>query len=204
MTEERPAERLSFVAFARLVVDALDVCEITYLIGGAVAVWAWGEARTTRDFDLVIHLPGERIRQLSRELAVRRMLVTPDILLDLLIQPEGDLPVNAIHLDAGYKAEIFLLRLNDTFRLSALQRRRLVDLEEPLGQVYVHAPDDLILNKVHYYSLSQQTKHIRDIASILLFSAKEIDWDYFDSWLQRLHLQPAWDEVKQEVDRLLR
>jgi len=201
---ETPAERLSFVAFARLVVDALEACEITYLIGGAVAVWAWGEARTTRDFDLVIHLPGERIRQLSQELAARRMLVPPDILFDLLIQPEGDLPVNAIHLDAGYKAEIFLLRLNDTFRLSALQRRRLVDLEEPLGQVYVHAPDDLILNKVHYYSLSQQTKHIRDIASILLFSAKEIDWDYFDSWLQRLHLQPAWDEVKQEVDRLLR
>ena len=201
---ETPAERLSFVAFARLVVDALEACEITYLIGGAVAVWAWGEARTTRDFDLVIHLPSERIRQLSQELAARRMLVPPDILFDLLIQPEGDLPVNAIHLDAGYKAEIFQLRLNDTFRLSALQRRRLVDLEEPLGQVYVHAPDDLILNKVHYYSLSQQTKHIRDIASILLFSAKEIDWDYFDSWLQRLHLQPAWDEVKQEVDRLLR
>jgi hypothetical protein len=75
-----------------LVVDALEACEITYLIGGAVAVWAWGEPRTTQDFDLVIHLPGERIRQLSQELAARRMLVPPDILLDLLIQPEGDLP----------------------------------------------------------------------------------------------------------------
>ena len=38
-------ERLSFVAFARLVLDALEASEITYLIGGAVAVWAWGEPR---------------------------------------------------------------------------------------------------------------------------------------------------------------
>lgn len=131
------------------------------------------------------------------------MLVPPDILFDLLIQPEGDLPVNAIHLDAGYKAELFLLRPGDEFRLSALQRRRLVDLDAPLGHVYVHAPDDLILNKVHYYSLSQQTKHIRDIASILVASNNEIDWAYFEAWLRQLGLQSAWGEVKAEVDRLL-
>lgn len=196
-------EKISFVAFARSVVDALEACEITYLIGGAVAVWAWGEPRSTQDFDLVIHLPVERIRQLSQELAARRMLVPPDIPVDLLIQPEGDLPVNAIHLDANYKAELFLLRPGDDFRLSALQRRRLVNLGASLGQVYVHAPDDLILNKVHYYSLSQQSKHIRDIASIFVASEDKIDWEYFNAWVGRLGLLPVWDEVKAEVDRLL-
>ena len=100
-------ERLSFVAFARLVLDALEASEITYLIGGAVAVWAWGEPRSTQDFDLVIHLPGTHVRRLSQELERRRMLVPPDVLIDLLIQPEGDLPVNAIHLDAGYKPNCF-------------------------------------------------------------------------------------------------
>ena len=113
-------EIISFLIFARSVIDALEACEITYLIGGAVATWAWGEPRSTQDFDLVIHLPGNRIRQLSQELTLRRMLVPPDILFDLLIQPEGDLPVNAIYLDAGYKAELFLLRPGDKFRLSAL------------------------------------------------------------------------------------
>ena len=195
-------EKISFVAFARLVVDALEACELTYLIGGAVAVWAWGEPRSTQDFDLVIHLPVERIRQLSQELAARRMLVPPDILLDLLLQPEGDLPVNAIHLDAGYKAELFLLRLGDEFRLSALQRRRLVNLGASLGQVYVHAPDDLVLNKVYYYSLSQQPKHIRDIGSILVTSEDKFDWAYFDLWLRRLHLEWTWTEVEQEITRL--
>jgi hypothetical protein len=196
-------ERISFVAFARLVLDALEASEITYLIGGAVAVWAWGEPRSTQDFDLVIHLPGTHVRRLSQELEQRRMLVPPDILVDLLIQPEGDLPVNAIHLDAGYKAELFLLRSGDDFRLSALERRQLVDLSPPLNQVYVHAPDDLILNKVHYYSISRQSKHIRDIASIVVSPDVPIDWEYFDDWLQRLDLEATWQEVSTKVAAII-
>lgn len=197
------SERISFLAFARLVLDAIETTQLDYCIGGAMALWAWGEPRTTQDFDLVVHLPGNRIRLLSQELEKRRMLVPPDILLDLLIQPEGDLAVNAIHLDSGYKAELFLLRPNDPFRAAALERRRLVDLGDPLDQVYVHAPEDLILNKIVYYELSKQTKHIRDIGSILLMSDDQIDWRYFDSWLDRLDLRRVWGEVKTEVDTLL-
>ena len=196
-------ERIPFLTFARIVLDAIEACQLEYCIGGAVAVWAWGEPRTTQDFDLVINLPGNRIRMLSQELTNRRMLVPPEILLDLLLQPEGDLPVNAIHMDSGFKAELFLLRMNDPFRTSALERRRLVDLGEPLGRVYVHAPEDLILNKVAYYRLSEQPKHIRDIGSILLMSGDQIDWPYLHFWLGQLGLQPVWDEVQAAVDKLL-
>ena len=196
--------QISFLDFARLVIDTLEAAEITYLIGGAVAVWAWGEPRTTQDFDLVIHLPATRIVNLSRELEKRRMLVPPDILLDLLLLPEGDLPVNAIHLDSGYKAELFLLRDDDKFRASALQRRRLTNFGPPLGNVFVHAPEDLILNKVAYYGLSQQTKHIRDIASILTISTAEaVDWEYFHYWVGQLGLDEVWSEVARDVDRIL-
>ena len=197
-------DRFGFLDFARLVVDALEATGVTYLIGGAVAVWAWGEPRTTQDFDLVIHLPIDRIVPLSRALEERRMLVPPDILLDLVLQPEGDLPVNAIHLDSGYKAELFLLHEGDDFRAAALGRRQLVDLGPRLGAVFVHAPEDLILNKVAYYGLSGQTKHVRDIASMLVtVQEDELDWRYFDAWLDRLGLVDAWREMKAEVDRLL-
>jgi len=103
----------------------LEAAEITYLIGGAVAVWAWGEPRTTQDFDLVIHLPATRTISLSRELEKRRMLVPPDILLDLLLQTEGDPPVNAIHLDSGYKAELYLLRDDTWFEVKRAVDRML-------------------------------------------------------------------------------
>ncbi|GIK74190.1 MAG: hypothetical protein BroJett021_31780 [Chloroflexota bacterium] len=194
---------ISILAFARLVLDAIEAMQLEYMIGGSFALYAWGDVRTTRDFDLVVHLPGQKITGLSQELAARRMLVPPEILLDLLIQPEGDLPVNAIHLDSGYKAELFLLRPDDAFRTICLARRRQVDLGEPLGMVFVHAPDDLIINKVKYYGLNRQTKHVRDIASIFAVSGDQIDWVHLSKWIRQLDLVDVWLELKHEVDKLL-
>lgn len=196
-------EKIGFLEFARLVIDALVAANVEYLIGGAVAVWAWGETRTTQDFDLVINLPVEQIYGLSRELAHRNMLVPPDIIVDLLIQPEGDLPINAIHLDTGYKAELFLLRPGDLFRGNALARRRLVDLGSPIGQVYVHAPEDLILNKIYYFSISHQTKHLRDIASIMEFSHDLVDSDYITQWANTLGISSTWQEMQTQIANIL-
>ena len=72
-----------------------------------------------------------------------------------------------------------------------------------MNQVYVHAPDDLILNKVHYYSISRQSKHIRDIASIVVSPDVPIDWEYFDDWLQRLDLEATWQEVSAKVAAII-
>lgn len=194
---------LEFMEFARTVIDALDAAELDYLIGGAVAVWAYGELRTTRDLDVVVNLPGTRIVQLSEELTKRNMLVPADILLDLLIQPEGDLPVNAIHLDTGYKAEIFLLRDGDVYRETSLSRRRMVDFGPPLGNVYVHSPEDLILNKIYFFGLSQQAKHVNDIASIMVLADEQIDVAYITHWVERLGLSETWTEMQKQIDDVI-
>ena len=205
MNDERVTNKnISFEEFARLVLDSLEATELEYLVGGAVAVWAYAEPRTTRDFDVVVNLPGNRIRRLSEELARRDMLVPPEVMLELLIQPEGDLPINAIHMYSGIKADIFLLRTGDEYRATSLARRRLVDLGPPMGEIYVHSPEDLILNKVHYFSLSNQEKHVRDIAAILAYVGDQIDWEYFYIWLEQLGLKLVWDEVQRAVDLLLR
>jgi len=185
--------------FMRLVLDALEAAGVDYMIGGAVAVWAWGEARTTRDFDVVVNVPVERMRHLSEELEKRDMLVPTDIILDLFLETRADLPVNAIHLYTGYKAELFLLRPGDVYRETAFARRRLVDLGPPLGEVYVHAPEDLILNKLHYFNISHQPKHVRDITSILLALGDELDQGYIETWAKHLSLINLWQEVQAQV-----
>jgi hypothetical protein len=194
---------VTFVDFARLVLDALESTELEYLIGGSVAVWAWGEVRTTQDIDLVINLPGPKIMRLSQELEKRGMLVPPEVILDLLLMPEGDLPINAMHLDSANKAELFLLRDHDQYRRLCLSRRRLVDLGPPLGEVYVHAPEDLIINKVYYFSLSEQTKHVRDIASIIAFCGDELDMAYIAQWTEKLSVAAVWNEIQTQAARLL-
>lgn len=193
---------LSFTGFVNQVLDALRAADVPYLIGGAMALWAWGEPRTTADLDLVIDLPVESMAALSSELEKRGMLVPVDIMLDLLIEDRADLPINAIHMVTGYKAEMFLLKPGDALRESSLQRRRLVDLGPSLGQVYVHSPEDLILNKLRFYRISQQTKHVRDIASIVLYQADALDLAYIERWAKTLKLSDEWQEIQRRVAEL--
>lgn len=193
---------LSFNTFVRDVLDALEAAHVTYLIGGAVALAAWGEPRTTRDLDLVIELPVESMGALSLELERRAMLVPVDIMLDLLIEDRVDLPINAIHMASGYKAEMFLFKPGDALREAGLQRRQLVDLGPALGEVYVHSPEDLILNKLRFYRISQQTKHVRDIASIVLSQAEALDLAYIDGWVRTLHLADEWRMIQERIAEL--
>jgi len=123
------------------------------------------------------------------------------LVLDAIEAP--NVPINAIHLKSGYKAELFLLRSGDIFRQNALNRRRLVNLGPQLERVYVHAPEDLILNKIQYYSLSHQPKHVRDIASILGYSRNLINDDYLEEWVEALELSATWQEIQEEIALLL-
>jgi len=196
-----PSEQpfLGLIDFARLVLDALEAAEADYMLGGALAVAAWAEARSTQDVDIVVSVPLEHIKRLSEELEKRDMLVPVEVILDIFLESRADIPINAIHLHTGYKAELFLLRAGDALRESAFLRRKLVDLGSPLGTVYVHAPEDLILYKLHYFRVSQQPKHIRDIASIVLALADQLDYAYIEDWATSWGVLPLWNEVQEQI-----
>ena len=188
-----------FGDFVREVLDALEETSVTYVVGGAVAVWGWGEARTTRDLDVVVDLPVEQMAEFSKALEARGMLVPVEVILDLYISP-ADLPINAIHMPTGYKLEVFLLRPEDTLRASALQRRLLVDFGPGIGEAYVHSPEDLILYKLQYYRLGGQTKHIRDIGSIVAMVGDDsLEQDYLWQWIDRLELTEIWIEIRKQM-----
>ena len=191
---------MSFGAFVRSVLDAIEAANVPYLIGGAVALAAWGENRTTRDLDLVVDLPFESMGDLSRELEKRDMLVPIDIMIDLALEDRADLPINAIHMFSDYKAELFLLKPRDAFRETCLQRRQQVDLGPPLGEVYVHSAEDLILNKLKYYRISKQPKHVRDITSIVLNQGAELDVQYINGWVEYLGVTDIWQDIVGRIE----
>lgn len=190
---------LRFADFVRLVLDALEAAEVTYLIGGAVALAAWGDPRTTRDLDLVVDLHLEAVADLARELEIRDMLVPVEIMVDLLMEDRADLPINAIHIGSGYKAEMFVLKPGDEFRESNLAQRRRIDLGPPLGHVFVHAPEDLILHELCYFKTSRQPKHVRDVASIVLNLEEALDYGYIEHWADRLDLRDVWQEIQEQM-----
>ena len=190
---------INYEDFVHLVIAALEAAGIDYLIGGAVAAWAWGEPRATIDLDLVVNIPLEAVANLSRELAKRDMLVPAEIILDNILETRADLPINAIHMHSGYKADLYPLREGDELRASAFERRQKVDLGAPLGEVYLHSPEDLIIYKLWYYSLSQQTRHIRDITSIVMTLGNGLDYDYIDTWVNKKGLTSLWGDLLAKI-----
>lgn len=186
---------LDITGFLKLMLEALEAAGVEYLIGGAIAEWAWGEPRATQDLDIVINLPIKAIGRFSKELEKRNMLVPADIILDAMVEDRADIPLNAIHMYSGLKADLYLMREGDALRQSAFQRRLLVDYGPPIGKVYVHSPEDLILYKLMYLGLSGQPKHARDIVAILRAKRDQIDFGYIEEWVTHLGLGPVWKEL---------
>jgi hypothetical protein len=185
--------------FLKLLLEALEAAGVDYLIGGAVAEWAWGEPRATQDLDVVIDLPIKAVKKFSKELEKRHMLVPAEIMLDTMIENRADIPINAIHMYTGFKADLYLVREGDELRQSAFQRRTRIDYGPPIGKLYIHSPEDLILYKLIYLSISGQPKHSRDIASILYSRKEELDIRYIDEWVMRLGLGSLWKEILDSV-----
>jgi len=186
---------LDIAGFLKLVIEALNAAGVDYLIGGAIAEWAWGEPRATQDLDLVVNIPIKSVNKLSKELKKRDMLIPAEIILDNILEDRADLPINAIHMHSGLKADLYPLREGDELRQSAFQRRERVDYGPPIGKVYIHSPEDLILYKLIYFGLSQQSKHSRDIAAILRAKKNDLDMDYIEQWATRLGLSSLWKEM---------
>ena len=188
-------EIIGYEDFVRQVIAAVEAAGVTYMIGGAVAAWAWGEPRGTLDLDLVVNIPLGAVGLLSKELEKRDMLVPEEIIRDNILEYRADLPINAIHMHSGYKADLYPLREGDELRASAFERRQKIDLGEQLGEVFLHSPEDLIIYKLWFYSISHQTKHIRDITSIVMTLGDELDFNYIESWVKKKGLTSIWGDL---------
>src|SRR5215208_415773 len=136
---------LDLAGFLNLVIEAMDAAGVEYLIGGAIAEWAWGEPRATQDLDLVVKIPIKSINKLSKELKKRDMLIPAEIILDNILEDRADIPINAIHMYSGLKADLYPVREGDELRQSAFKRREQVDYGPPIGKVYIYEVRSLVV-----------------------------------------------------------
>ena len=147
----------------------------------------------------MVKIPIKAINKLSKELKKRDMLIPAEIILDSILEDRADIPINAIHMHSGLKADLYPVREGDELRPSAFQRREQVDYGPPIGKVYIHSPEDLILYELMYFRLSQQSKHSRDIAAILKSKKNELDMNYIEQWATRLGLSSLRKEMLDNV-----
>jgi hypothetical protein len=157
------------------VTAALDQCGIPYTVGGSLASSVSGEPRASLDADVVVQMRPDQIDDLVKLLgdefyadgdAIRRAI-------------DAGSSTNLVHRPTGIKVDLFPAA--SFLDHQQLMRRQLVKVaNDPDRYLYVHSPEDILLQKLHWYRLGGGTseRQWRDVVSIVLVQGSRVDREY--------------------------
>ena len=181
---------------ALIVVAALEGAGIRYTIGGSVASSFSGEPRASLDVDIVVELRTRDVDRLVEELgepfyadadAIRRAV-------------GGASNVNVIHQASGIKVDLFVA--GSPLEMKQLERRIRVPLSQPDDRfIYVHSPEDILLQKLHWYRLGgeRSERQWRDILAILAVQGSRLDDAYVTTTAGQAGVADLLDRARHEV-----
>jgi hypothetical protein len=160
------------------VAAVLDRCGIPYTVGGSLASSLSGEPRASLDADVVVQIRPDQIDHLVNGLgdvfyadrdAIRRAI-------------DNGGSTNLVHRPSGIKVDLFpAVSFLDH---QQLLRRQLVKVAaDPDRCLYVHSPEDILLQKLHWFRLGGGTseRQWRDVVSIVLVQGSRLDRQYLST-----------------------
>ena len=178
----------------RLIVQALESLEISYMITGSHASAFYGEPRFTKDIDIVADLKEERVDAFVKFFPADKFYCDKDMI-RAEIKRRGQF--NIIHSTSGLKIDIILTKETPFSKTEFSRRKRealFTDKEANFA-----SPEDVIIKKMDFYKQGGSEKHLRDVTGILKISGDMIDTNYITEWADILGLRDIWDAVLRRV-----
>jgi hypothetical protein len=159
---------------ALLVARHLDALDILHTIGGSIASSFAGEPRSTVDIDMVVALEERHVEALVAALSAE-FYVDADALRRAIRTHSS---ANLIHQRTQMKVDLFVAG-GTPLDAGQLGRRLRVDLGDG-RYLYVHPPEDILLQKLHWYRRGGEVsdRQWRDVAAIVRVQGKTLDRDY--------------------------
>jgi len=173
-------------------IDPLERCEIPYALVGSVAASIYGEPRATNDLDIVIQVDAAGVRRLLAAFPSDRFYVPPEEVLLAEMARQHGAHLNVIALESMAKADLYPLPAEQQ---AWFARRRAL----PVGgrQVWVAAPEVVILHKLLFHHEGGGEKHLRDVRAILAALGPDLDRLWLQTEATRLGLElPSLQSAK--------
>jgi hypothetical protein len=181
----------------RQVVQVLDDLGVPYVIGGSFASSAYGEARSTRDADLVVELHADSIEALASRFE-SDFYISRDAMREAIREHRS---FNAIHLESMFKVDFFV-RGESAFDREEFGRRIARPLQELGGHTwFIKTPEDTVLRKLEWYRASGDTseQQWRDVLGVLAVWRGRLDDGYLDRWAVTLGVSDLLERARRAV-----
>jgi hypothetical protein len=175
--------------FLARIVGALNEAGIPHMVAGSVASTHHGVPRTTQDIDLVIEATGATLKAFIAGLSPVAYYVSEEAALDAL-RLQG--MFNVIDMATGWKVDL-IIRKRRPFSVEEFRRRAPARL---LGaDVFVATPEDTILTKLEWASMSGSERQLRDVAGVVEVKRGALDVDYIERWAVELGVVELWRKI---------
>lgn len=179
---------------ALIVTRALDELGVPNTIGGSIASSFAGEPRSTIDIDIVLALEDAQIAPLVK--ALSPAFYVEEEALRRAVRDRSN--ANLIHQDTMLKVDLFVAG-GTPLDKQQIVRRLAVDIGG--GRVlHVHPPEDILLQKLHWFRLGGgvSDRQWRDVVAIIRAQGTGLDREYLHSNAPLLGVQQLLERALDE------
>ena len=162
------------------VVDLLEAGDVAFMVAGSFASSFYGDARTTRDLDLVVEIDEHGVARLASAVDPTRWYLDRQ---SLLTAAHNRSMCNMIDMTSGWKADL-IVRKDRPFSREEFRRRQSVELFD--RRVAIATAEDVILTKLEWAAMGTSQRQYEDVAGIIAVHRDALDVDYLRQWAPEL------------------